>query len=165
MNSALVKLRLLCTMLCAAAVCCSQETVAQEGAIAKLNAAITPQGALQGTLEVTIAGAGSLPYREAFRQGSAQTASATLFGRFTQARQLISTPTVTDLNTQERPIKINFHIAENDFILPVQRQASLQIHLVPLVSPAAPQPNGNLSPGLPGTFAKRSRWRFLKISP
>jgi Flp pilus assembly protein TadD len=154
MNSADNKPRLciLCGILCAAAVCGAQDTTAEESIIAKLNVAITSGGVLQGTLAITASGARSLPYREAFREGAAQNASQTLFGRFTQARQLQTTPVIADANDLDRPIKIQFPINEDDFVLPVQRRESLRLDLVPLVLASTVQPDGNLSLGPPGTL-------------
>jgi hypothetical protein len=130
-SSANTKLRLFCGTLCAAAVCSAQVTIVEESVVAKLDAAITSGGVLQATLIVTAFGARSLPYREAFRQGTAQNVPPTLFGRFTQDRQLRSTPLVTDANTLDRPIKIQFPIHEDDFILPIQRKTSLRLDLLP----------------------------------
>jgi TonB family protein len=154
MNSAnnKLRLRLLCGILCAAAVCGAQDTLAEESVIAKLNAAITSGGVLQGTLVVTASGARSLPYRQAFVQGKGQTGSPTLFGRFMQTRQSQSTPVVTDSNNAKGPISIQFPIREDDFIIPVDRLASLQLDLVPLVLPSAAQPDGSLRIGTPGRY-------------
>jgi TonB family protein len=144
------RLRILCGILFVVAVCSAQDTTAEESIIAKLNVAITSGGVLQGTLVITASGARSLPYRDAFRQGTAQSVSPTLFGRFTQSRQLQTTPVITDADNLDRPIQIQFPIHEADSVLPVKRRDSLRLDLVPLVLASTVQPDGNLSLGPPG---------------
>jgi TonB family protein len=145
-------LRLLCAMLCAAAACAAQDTMADESVVGKLNATMTSLGVLQGTLVVTAAGTRSAPYREAFVQGTARTVPPALLGRFAQTRETHIAPVVTDRDNRERPVKIQFNIHEDDFILPFQRLALLQLDLVPLASASTAQPDGNPRLGPPGTF-------------
>ena len=152
MKIAKITVVLFCWTFCSAFICAAQDTTTSGGVVANLNAAINSKGTLQGTLVITAIGAPSLPFREAFVKNAAGGPSATLLGRFTKDRESHATPVVIDDGNQERPIKIQFQIREDDFILPIQRQMPLQLDLLTLVSPLVSQPDGNLRLGAPGKF-------------
>jgi Flp pilus assembly protein TadD len=155
MKGARIATSLLCGLLSLAAVCVAQDAAAKGGMAASLDAAITSSGALQGTLVISAFGAPSLPFRESFVQNATRRLSPSLLGRFTRDREAHATPLVIDAGNQERAIKIQFQIREDDFILPIQRQAPLQLDLVTLISPITTQPDGNLHLGSPGTFREQ----------
>jgi TonB family protein len=65
-----------------------------------------------------------------------------------QIRQTESAPEVKNPDPPEEPVQIRFRIREEDFLLPIYRQQSLQLDLVPMASPFLPQSNGTI--GLAG---------------
>jgi len=152
MNSARIVLRLSCAALFAAVVCRAQDTVPADSVVAKLNVAITAQGVLKGTLDITASGAPSQPIRAEFLQNAAQRSSNLPWGRFTRNRELHTTPLVMDQEGREKPIQVQFKIAEEDFLVPVQRQLALQLDLLILATVPASQSDGNLRLGTPGRF-------------
>jgi tetratricopeptide (TPR) repeat protein len=141
----------LCAALFTVCISFAQDTPPEGSVVAKLDAAITSSGALKGTLLITTSGPLSLPFRAAFLQNPSKS-SATLLGRFTKDRGAGATPVVIDDGSQDRPLKIQFQINEEGFILPIQRQLALPLDLLTLVPPLTNQPDGNLRLGSPGSF-------------
>lgn len=121
----------------------------QDGISVRLEGAVTDAGALRATFTVTASGPGSLPYRDAYMATDVPMPSMALFGNFIQNRQFRSTPAVKHAIDADHPIEIQLTVLEDDFMLPVQRQATAQFTLLPAL--AAPlESDGKLQLGVPG---------------
>jgi TonB family protein len=126
---------------CVASVCPAQETGSIDNSVvARLDAAVSPDGVLEGSMVVTAKGASRAAYRDAFRKNPSAFATSGLFGRFVQIRQIGSTPVLTGVYGSDGPLEIRFRIRENDFLLPIQRQILLQLDLLSLDSAFSPAP-------------------------
>jgi TonB family protein len=122
--------RLFVSALLGAAVCCAQDTVS-----AKLDAEITPTGALQASVIVLANGTRAATYRNAFQTGGAGIGSPALFGSFLHSRKLQSSPVLTDVSAPVPGVQIRIPILEEDFLLPIEHRKSFQLDLLPLRSP------------------------------
>ena len=139
---------LLCRMVCTG----QQPAVVDNSVVAKLDASITSRGVLQGNIVVVANGLRRTVYRDAFPQNTAGVASPELLGRFLQIRELASAPEVTDPDQPGLPLEIRFRIAEDDFLLPIHRQRSIQLDLLPMASFVAPREGGTPQSAAPERF-------------
>jgi tetratricopeptide (TPR) repeat protein len=153
----ILSLRLVCATLVSAAICGGQDATPENSVIARLNGAITPSGILQADMTVTAAGAPSSPYRgELMRTAGA--ASLSLFGGFLRGRHLPPVAQVTDADQPDRPVQIRFRFQEEDFLLPIQREQSLALDLIPMSSSLAAAPGlfrEEISLAVPQNFTAR----------
>lgn len=145
MNVANVRRTTLCVILLAVAVCGAQGTGTQDGVTATLEGTIAPDGILQATMTVTAIGAPSVPYLGPLMRDQG-VASPLLFGSFGRSRQLESAAQVTGAGTPDLPAQIRLRIHE-EFMLPIQRQQTLPLDLIPMTLPVAAAPNGTPNGG------------------
>jgi TonB family protein len=143
-RDAMVRSLLFGALLCAAGSNAQERAAIDASVVAKLVATITSRGILDGTVEVLANGSMRTPYRQVFGTNAAGVRSPELFGRFLQIRQTQSAPEVKNPDLPEQPMQIRFRIREEDFLLPIYRQQSLQLDLVPLASPLLPPLNGTI---------------------
>ncbi len=113
----------------------AQDTSVDSIVVAKLNAAISARGALEASVEVTAGGSRRAAYREAFSQKVRGVPVPELFGRFLQIRPLDTAPVMLDADDASLPLRIQFRVREDDFLLPIQRQKSLYLDVLPLILP------------------------------
>ncbi len=160
MRIANLTFRLLGGALCSVALCTAQNTVPEESVVAKLDAAITPSGALQATAVFTATGTRSIWYLDAFKQGGSGIGSPGLFGHFLQTRKLASAPVLTRVSIPEPGIQIRIPILEDDFLLPIQRRQPLHLELLPLGVPLAERPDERINLGPLKTFREEIRFKI-----
>ena len=137
-------------MLLWAAVASGQDKSAEEIVTARIDGSLTVNGAFQAVILITGSGARSGPYREAFSLGKAGSAAPTLFGQFMQNRRFQAAPQIVDADKSDRFVQIRFPVREDDLILPIQRQSSLALDILPFRLTGTAQPDGSLLLGHPG---------------
>lgn len=132
---------------------CAAQGLAENELSAKLEGAISPSGILEATLTVIATGAPSSPYRGALLKNSG-VASPLLFGGFARSRQLQSTPQVLGADTAAAPVEVRVRVHEEEFLLPIRRQQSLPLDLIPMALPVTSAPTGAIRPGSPSRYAE-----------
>jgi periplasmic protein TonB len=123
----------------------AQNTGLQDGVTATLEGAIAPDGILQATMTVTAVGTPSTPYLGPLMRDQG-VVSPLLFGSFVRGRQLESTAHVTGAGTPDLPAQIRLRIHE-EFLLPIQRQQTLTLDLIPMSLPVGAAPTGTPKAG------------------
>ncbi len=96
-------------------------------------------------MTVTAIGAPSAPYFGPLMRDQG-VASPLLFGSFTRGRQLESAARVTGAGTPDLPAQIRLRIHE-EFLLPIQRQQTLTLDLIPMSLPVGAAPTGTPKAG------------------
>jgi tetratricopeptide (TPR) repeat protein len=137
---------------------------------AKLEAVVLPTGRLHATLRIEAAGRPGQQYRDAFQSRTGRTDVQKLFGPFLQARQLRSPPIVSDPYDRSRLFEVTLPILEEQFILPIERQPSMELNALPLAADPQPLDGGRTWIGHPGEYveeivASASNYRLSAAEP
>jgi TonB family protein len=119
---------------------------------AKLDATISSRGDLEGTVTVLASGSMRPVYRAAVPPYSYTIPSSDLFGRFLQIRPPEATPVLTNADVADHPMQIGFRIREEEFLLPIHRQHSVVIDLLPMTLAFLARPGRAPVPPLPDRF-------------
>jgi len=117
---------------------------------AKLDAAITTRGTLQGDFVLTAKGPASEVYWESYRLRTDGSKGFTLLGPFLRDLGARSGPVVSDHNDVGQPFRFQVPIHHEQFLTPIQRNLPVKLNAIPLVEDPKPMPDGRYFIGVPG---------------